>query len=385
MITAEQTSRDAAARTTLALRSRVTPERTVEVSLDEVEVREPGPDQVVVRIEAAAINPADVNLLFAGADVEQAERHSVDGRTVLVAPLSEAAVRGTASRTGLSLPAGTEGAGTVVAAGSSAPAQALLGKLVGVVPGGTYTGLRVSDASACLPFGDGTSALDGAGWFVNPMTASAMLVTMRQEGHRALVHTAATSSLGRMLQRLCIADGVPLVNIVRRPEQARELAELGAEHVCDTSSEHFPTELEEAIASTGATLAFDAVSGGPLAGQILAAMERVLTRDEPLRPYGSQVYKQVYLYGLLNPGATDLTWSGYGTSWGVGGWNIVARLQSLDPETLARVRSRVASELHTTFATRFADTLTLEQALDPDLVRSYSRLGTNAKYAITPA
>lgn len=369
--------------TALALRSRVTPERTVEVSLDEVEVPEPGSGQVVVRVEAAAINPSDLGMLFAGADLEEAHTEAVDGRATLVAPLSEAAARAASSRVGRSLPVGNEGAGTVVAAGASDEAQALLGKLVGVMGGGMYGQLRCLDATSCLALPEGTTAVEAASWFINPVTALTMLATLREEGHRAMVHTAAASSLGRMLVRLCLADGVPLINVVRRPEQADELRELGAEHVCDSSSERFHEQLTDAMAATGATIAFDATGGGHLASDILDAMEQTLTRDAPFDRYGSPVHKQVYLYGSLDRAPTELARS-YGISWGVGGWLVSRRLERLGPEAVAEMRTRVAAELRTTFATTFAASISLTQALDPDTARRYSRAGTNGKHVVDP-
>jgi NADPH2:quinone reductase len=369
--------------TALALRSLVTPERTVEVSLDEVEVPEPGLDQVVVRVEAAAINPSDLGMLFAGADLEQAQTTTVEGRPVLVAPLSEPAARAGAPRRGRSLPVGNEGAGTVVAAGASDEAQALLGTVVGVIGGGMYGQLRCLDAGACQPFPVGTTAVDGAAWFVNPMTALAMLATLRGEGHRAMVHTAAASSLGRMLLKLCLAEGVPLVNVVRRPEQAGELLKLGAEHVCDSSSASFHEQLTDAVAATGATLAFDAIGGGPLASDILDAMEQTLIRDAPFDRYGSPVHKQVYLYGSLDRTPTELTRT-YGMSWGIGGWLVGRRLEQLGPQTVAQMRARAAAELRTMFATSFAARIGLAQALEADTARTYSRAGTNEKHVLDP-
>jgi NADPH:quinone reductase len=369
--------------TSLALHSLVTPDRTIEASLDEVEIPEPGPDQVVVRVEAAAINPSDLGMLFAGADLDHAQTKDAGGRPVLVAPLSEAAARAATARVGQPMPVGNEGAGTVVAAGASDGAQALLGKVVGLIGGGMYSQLRLVDAHFCQAFPDGTTAVDGAAWFVNPMTASAILATMREEGHSALVHTAAASSLGRMLARLCRADAVPLVNVVRRREQATELLEAGAEHVCDSSSDSFQEELEEAVAATGATLAFDAIGGGELIDDILAAMERALTRGASFDRYGSAVHKQVYIYGGLDRGPTTLHRT-YGMSWDIGGWLVSRRLQQLGPDATATMQQRVASELRTTFATSFAASISLAQALDPGIARTYARASTNSKHVIAP-
>ncbi len=367
----------------LTLRSLVTAERTVEVSLQQVEVPAPQADEVVVEVQAAAINPSDLGVLFAGGDLQRARAGQSGGRPALVAPLSEAAAGSAAGRVGRSLPVGNEGAGTVVAAGSSAQAQALLGKVVGVIGGGMYAQRRCVHVSLCQPFPDGASAADGAGWFINPMTASGMLATMRDEGHSALVHTAAASSLGRMLVRLCVADGVGLVNVVRRPEQVAELRDAGAQYVCDSSSGAFSGDLARAVAETGATLAFDAIGGGELTDQILDAMERALMRDAPFDRYGSPTHKQVYVYGRLDSGPTTLRGS-YGMSWGIGGWLLLRRLQQLGADVAARMQARVAAELTTTFATSFSGSIGLAQALDPEIARTYGRASTGGKHLVDP-
>ncbi|HTU29524.1 MAG TPA: hypothetical protein VMF07_09090 [Solirubrobacteraceae bacterium] len=367
----------------LAVRTLVTAEGTVEVSLQDVPVGEPGPDEVVVRVEGAAINPSDLGVLFAGADLQRAETVQRDGRPALVAPLSEGAARAVAGRAGQPLTAGNEGAGTVIAAGSSEAAQALMGKVVGMVGGAMYTELRRIDLRACQPFPEGTSAADGAGWFINPMTASAMLATMRAEGHSAIVHTAAGSSLGHMLLRLCLADGVGLVNVVRRAEPAAELREAGATHVCDSSSRRFSEELTDAVAATGATLGFDALGGGELIDQILDAMERAQMRGRPFDRYGSTTHKQVYVYGGLERSPTTLRRT-YGMSWGVGGWLLYRSLQRLGGEAAAEMQARVAAELTTTFATSFTDSIGLSAVVDPDVVRTYGAASTGGKHLVDP-
>ncbi len=366
-----------------SVRTLVTPDGTVEVSLEDVPLAAPGPDEVVVRIEAAAINPSDLGVLFAGADLERAEAAQRGGLPALLAPLPEAAARAAAGRVGQPLTAGNEGAGTVVAAGSSEAAQALMGKVVGVIGGGMYTELRRIEVRACQPFPEGTAAADGAGWFINPMTASAMLGTMRAEGHCAIVHTAAGSSLGRMLLRLCLADGVGLVNVVRRAEPGAELREAGAEHVCDSSASGFPDELGEAVAATGATLGFDALGGGELIDQILDAMERAQMRGRPFDRYGSPTHKQVYVYGGLDRRPTTLRRT-YGMSWGVGGWLLYRALQRLGGEAAAEMQARVAGEVTTTFATSFSASIGLSAVVDPEIARGYGRASTGGKHRVDP-
>jgi NADPH:quinone reductase len=259
--------------TALQLRSLVTADRTVELFLEEVEVPEPGPGDVVVRVEATPINPSDLGLLLAGADVTAAVSSGPADRPVVTAPLPDAAMRAVKARVGVPMPVGNEGAGTVVASGSSAAAQGLLGKSVGVAGGAMYAQYRCVDASLCLELPEGTTAIDGASPFVNPMTSLGMVETMRLEGHKALVHTAAASNLGQMLNRLCIEEQVPLVSIVRRQEHEDLLRSAGASYVCNSTSQAFMDELTAAVTATGATLAFDAIGGGKLASQILTCME----------------------------------------------------------------------------------------------------------------
>lgn len=371
------------ARRSLSVRTLVTADRMVEVSLQDVAVAAPGPDEVLVRVEAAAINPSDLGVLFADGDLERARSERRDGRPALVAPLSETAAAAAAGRVGTPLTAGNEGAGTVIAAGSSKAAQALMGRVVGMVGGAMYTQLRCINVGACQPFPDGTTAADGAGWFINPMTASAMLATMRAEGHSAIVHTAAASSLGRMLLRLCTADEVPLVNVVRRAETAAELREAGAEYVCDSSSDTFAADLTEAVAATGATLAFDALGGGELADQILDSMERALMRDQPFERYGSPIHKQVYLYGRLDRRPTALRRT-YGMAWAVGGWLLYPAMRRLGAEVSAQMQARVASEVTTTFATSFSAAVSLTDVIDPEIAQVYGRASTGGKHLIDP-
>jgi NADPH:quinone reductase len=366
----------------LRLESQVTPEATVVLSLAEGEVRAPGPDEVIVRIEAAPINPSDLSLMFAYGDVARAEVGGSAERPVVTVPLSPGAMKAVGARVGTRMPLGNEGAGTVVAAGSGDVARALEGRRVAVT-GGAYSQLRRFKASACLLLPDGATAKDGAAAYVNPMTALGMVETMRAQGHRALVHTAAASSLGQMLLRLCSEDGVPLVNIVRSPAQVARLRKAGAAYVCDSSAEDFDAELTAAIKDTGATIAFDAVGGGELADRILRSMERALSEGAEYQHYGSPVHKQVYLYGFLDQSPAVFRRS-YGLSWGVGGWLMPRFLEQAGSERVAEMRRRVAAHLTTTFATEFTEEVTLTGVLHPDAIAAYARPATGSKFLINP-
>src|SRR6478609_2896680 len=331
----------------LELRSLVKSDGTLELSLHEVPVPTPATNEVLVRVEASPINPSDLGVLIPGADMTTATVEGTPERPIVTASLGAGALAGLSARIDKPLPVGNEGAGTVVAAGQSSAAQALLGKTVGIAGGGMYTQYRVVDAAACLVLPSGASA------FVNPLTALGMLETMRREGHSGLVHTAAASNLGQMLVKLCIADGVPLVNIVRKPEQEELLRSLGAVHVCNTTSPTFNADLVEALKATSATLAFDATGGGTLASQILNGMEvAASSAATEYSRYGSAVHKQVYIYGGLDTGPTILA-RNFGMAWGVGGWFLTPFLQQAGIETLARLRARVAAEITTPFASTY--------------------------------
>jgi len=371
--------------TSLQLRSLVKADQTVELFLAAVEVPPPGPGEVVVRVEASPINPSDLGLLLAGADVTAAAVTGSADRPVVTMPLSDAAMRAARGRVGVPMPVGNEGAGTVVAAGSSAAAKALLGKLVAVAGGAMYAQYRCVDASLCLELPDGTEPADGASAFVNPMTTLGMVETMRLEGHTALVHTAAASNLGQMLNRLCIAEQIPLVNIVRRPEQEELLRSAGASHVCNSASPAFMDELTDALTATGATLGFDATGGGTLASQILTCMELAASAAAPgYSRYGSAVHKQVYIYGSLDRRPTELTRT-FGMAWGVGGWLLTPFLGKIGPDGTERLRRRVAAQLTTTFASSYTGQVSLAGALNPDTMADYARQATGSKYLITPA
>ncbi|MEO6956687.1 MAG: zinc-binding dehydrogenase, partial [Antricoccus sp.] len=346
----------------LQLRSLVTDQQTIELSLTEIELPEPQPNEVVVAIEATPLNPSDLGLLFAGADMSQATISGDEQRPVVTAALSAGAFRAATPRVGRSLPVGNEGAGRVVAAGSSAEAQALLGTMVALSGGAMYTQYRHIDAAACLPVPDGTSAKLAAASFVNPMTTLGMIYTMRAEGHTALVHTAAASNLGQMLVKLCLEEGIPLVNIVRSQAQCELLLGIGATHVLDSSTDTFTEDLIAALTETGATLAFDAIGGGKLASQILTCMESALSAGQQFSGYGSATHKQVYLYGGLDTGPTELR-RAYGMAWGVGGWLLPPFLGTIDAQTYSELRQRVANGLTSTFASSYTDEVSLQDAL----------------------
>jgi NADPH:quinone reductase-like Zn-dependent oxidoreductase len=370
--------------TGLELRSLVTAEGKLELSLVEVPVATPGPNEVLIRVEAAPINPSDLGLLLAGVDVSTAAVSGTPERPVVTAELPSGAMRALAARVGASLPVGNEGAGTVVEAGSSDAAQALVGKVVALAGGGMYTQYRTADASACLQLPDGTPATAGASSFVNPLTALGMVETMRSEGHTALVHTAAASNLGQMLVKLCLEENVQLVNIVRKPEQEDILRGLGAVHVCNSTSPTFMDELVDALKATSATLAFDAIGGGTLASQILTGMEIAANAaGGGYSRYGSTTHKQVYVYGGLDRSPTVLNRS-FGMAWGVGGWLLTPFLMSVGPETFVALRQRVAAGLTTTFASSYTKEISLAEALQPEAFNAYARTSTGEKYLIAP-
>jgi NADPH2:quinone reductase len=370
--------------TGLQLRSTLKSEGVLELTLVRIPTPAPKPSEVVVRVEASPLNPSDIGLLLSGVDLATLKASGTTDEPVLTGSVAPEVVRFSAARVGHSLPVGNEGAGVVVAAGSSPAAQALLGKTVSVIGGAMYSQYRCVDASQCLVLPEGTTPEDGASWFVNPLTALGMVETMRSEGHTALVHTAAASNLGQMLQKICTADKIGLVNIVRKPEQAELLRSIGATHVCDSSLPSFMEDLVEALSATSATIAFDAIGGGKLGSQILTGMEIAASRKEKsFSRYGSSVHKQLYIYGGLDRGPTILNRS-YGMMWGIGGWLLTPFLQKAGGETAQRLRERVGRELKTTFASKYAKRVGLREALDPKVVAAYGRQATGEKYLITP-
>ena len=369
--------------TSLQLRSLVKSSGELELSLAKVPIPEPGADEVAVQIEAAPINPSDLALLVGPADVSAAKVAGSGVDAVVTAPIAPAFMRALASRADESMPVGNEGAGKVVAAGASPEAQALLGKTVALIGGATYAQHRLAKAAEVVPLAPGVTAAEGASCFVNPLTALGMTETMRREGHTALVHTAAASNLGQMLNKVCIADGIGLVNIVRSAEQAKILKDIGAKYVVDSTSPNFMDELTDAIAETGATIAFDAIGGGKLASQILSAMEVAINRKATAYSrYGSSVHKQVYIYGGLDTRPTELARS-YGLAWGVSGWLLTPFLMKIGPDA-AKLRARVSAELKTTFASHYTAQISLAEVLKPEVIAAYARKATGEKYLIVP-
>ncbi|MBL8952119.1 MAG: zinc-binding dehydrogenase [Myxococcaceae bacterium] len=371
-------------RTGLQLHSTVQANGELTLSLAEVTAPAPGPNEVTVKIEAAPINPSDLWLMLAGADFSKATAGGTPQSPVVTAKVPEPVLRTLGARIGVPMPVGNEGAGTVIEAGSSPAAQAVLGKKVAMLGGAMFSQVRTVPLDQCLPLPEGTKAADGAAAFVNPLTALSMLETMRREGHTALVHTAAASNLGQMLVKLCLKDGVPLVNIVRKPEQVALLEGLGAKHVVSSSSPSFMKDLIAAVTATGATLAFDAIGGGKLASQILTAMEVAASAKETkYSRYGSSTHKQVYIYGNLDRGPTELG-RAFGLAWGVGGWLVTPFLQKLGAGPVQAMRARVISELKTTFASSYVGELSLAGALSLESIAKYASASTGQKYLIVP-
>ncbi|MEM1189510.1 MAG: zinc-binding dehydrogenase [Pseudomonadota bacterium] len=370
--------------TTRQLRSLFGDDGVLRLSLEETEIADPAAHEVVVRVEATPINPSDLGLLFGAADMSTARFSGTPEAPVVEADVSESRRHLMAGRLGQSLPVGNEGAGTVIAAGASEEAQALLGKTVGLLGGELYAGLRLLPAAMCLPLREGATAEQGASCFVNPMTALGMTETMRMEGHKALVHTAAASNLGQMLNRICLADGIDLVNIVRKDEQAEILRGLGARYIVNSSLDTFTDDLVGALRDTGATLAFDAIGGGRLVSDIFSAMERVAAAElQEYSRYGSSTFKQVYIYGSLDFSPTTLQRS-FGFAWGLSGWLLPNFLARAGAEVVGRMRTRVADELTTTFASHYSQRISLAEVLSPEAMAVYGRQATGEKFLIEP-
>ena len=369
--------------TALELRSLVTADGELRLSLEPVTPPEPGADEVLVRVEAAPINPSDLGLLLGPADLATLRAGGTAERPTLTAMVPPERMGMLRARLDQSLAVGNEGAGTVIAAGANA--QALLGKRVGMLGGAMYATHRTVPVRDTITLPEGASAADGASMFVNPLTALAMVEVMRAEGHNALVHTAAASNLGQMLNRICQADEVSLVNIVRSPAQAQLLRDAGAAHVVDSTADGFRGALTDAIAATGATVAFDAIGGGKLANAILHAMEAAANRAATAYSrYGSTQFKQVYIYGGLDVGPTLLD-RGFGFAWSVGGFLLTPFLVKAGPAKVAEMKARIARELTTTFASHYTHTIGLADALRPEIVEQYQRKATGQKFLIDPS
>ncbi|WP_010184943.1 zinc-binding dehydrogenase [Sphingomonas sp. PAMC 26605] len=371
--------------TGLQMVSRVTKEARLEVTLVDQPIAEPRDDQVVVKVLATPINPSDLGLLFGAADMSSATATTRDGHPLVTAEVPPGGMRAMAGRLDEAMPIGNEGAGIVVKAGASDAAQALLGKTVAMLGGAMYAQYRVLRVADCMVLPDGTAPADGASCFVNPLTSLAMTEVMRREGHTALIHTAAASNLGQMLVKICLKDGIPLVNVVRSPAQAELLRGIGAQHVADSSQPDFLDTLTAMIVETGATLAFDAIGGGKLAGQLLACMEAAaVKRMTTYSRYGSDTFKQVYIYGGLDVAPTTLNRNSFGFSWALGGFLLTPFLVKVGPAVVQQMRDRVVAELTTTFASHYTHEISLVEALQPEVFAAYNRRATGAKYLICP-
>ena len=368
------------------IRTKVTSAGEVELSIAKVEIPEPKEDEVLIRVEAAPINPSDLGLLLSFAADLGSIRIEGDGDKVVTSmPIHPRLMASMKPRLDQSMPAGNEGSGVIIDAGSNA--KELIGKTVGLAGGSMYSQYRCVAAANCLVMEEGTTSVEAASSFVNPLTALAFVETMKMENHTAMVHTAAASNLGQMLVRICKEDGIPLVNIVRKQEQVELLIALGAQYVCNMSEASFMEDLVLALSETGATLGFDATGGGnsgELPGQILAAMEIAANKAaKEYSRYGSDTYKQVYIYGGLDPSPTVLK-RAFGMSWGLGGWLLTPMIGKIGMEKFQAMRQRVAKEIKTTFASSYAQEISLSEMLQPDVIRSYAKQATGEKYLVCP-
>lgn len=368
----------------IQLTSTVSDDNKLTLALQDIEMPTPGADEVVVRIEAAPLNPSDFGVMFSAADMSTAVQSGTEQSPVVTADIPAKFMPSLKTRVNEDTPVGNEGAGTVVAAGSSEAAQTLMGKMVAVIGGGTYRQYHCVNVKSCLELKEGTTAKEGASSFVNPLTALAMVETMRAEGHKAIIHAAAASSLGQMLNRICMADGIDLINIVRKEEQEKLLRDMGAKYVVNSSKDTFLKDLTAAIVETGATISFDPVGGGQLTSDILNCMEAAITRDvEEYSVYGSNTFKQAYIYGALNRGPITLN-RNFGFAWGVNGFLLFNALGKLGTKTVMAMRKRVAEEITTTFASSYTHEVTLEEALQLKSIATYGKQATGEKYLITP-
>jgi NADPH:quinone reductase-like Zn-dependent oxidoreductase len=371
-------------KTGLQLRSLIKKSGELEISLLSVPTPEPAEDEVLVRVEATPINPSDLGLLVGAADMSTAKASGTKDSPIVTAKVSQAGMKAMGGRLDESMPVGNEGAGKVIETGSSDAAKALMGKTVAMIGGAMYAQYRVIKARDVLVLPEGATAADGASCFVNPLTALGMTETMRRENHKALVHTAAASNLGQMLNRICLKDGIALVNIVRSAEQAAILRKIGAKHVVDSTAPTFMDDLTEALVETGATIAFDAIGGGKLAGDILTCMEIAVNKTAKVYSrYGSSVHKQVYIYGSLNTGPVELN-RAFGMAWGVGGWLLFPFLMKIGRADGEKLRQRVAAELKTTFASHYTQVVSLQEALQLSNIAVYNKRATGEKFLINP-
>jgi len=366
----------------LVLHSTTTQNGSVRLSLDPAPVDAPGDDEVVVRVEATPINPSDLGAMLGPADLATAKAEGTGAARTVTARVPEQYLSAAAGWINQPVPIGYEGAGTVVSTGRNA--QPLMGKRVGVMGFGLFSRYYKARAMDCIPLPEGTATAEGAALFVNPLTALCMVEALRLEGHRGLVHTAAASNLGQMLNRICIADGVNLVNIVRSQAQVDLLKKAGAKHVVNSSAPNFHADLTAACAATGATLAFDAVGGGALVNEILRAMEEAARQGNKGFGYGSGVYKHIYIYGMLDGSPTVIDRS-YGMDWSVSGFIMTGFLGKIGAEAAVRLRSRIVREMKTTFASHYAGTIGFKELFDPAMLAMLNKQSTGQKYLLDPS
>lgn len=368
--------------TSQQIRSKITSDGQLELSLETVTLPELADHEVLIRVDATPINPSDLGLLLGPADVSSMKVGGTAESPVVTMDVPKKLLKALSARLDQSMPVGNEGAGEVLAAGNNA--SDLIGKTVGLAGGSMYSQYRIVPAKACLVMNEGTTAAEAASCFVNPLTSLSMVETMRMENHTALVHTAAASNLGQMLVKICQADKVPLVTIVRNNEQVEILKALGAEYICNSSADSFKDDLVNALVETGATLAFDAIGGGTLASDILGAMEIAASKNATeYSRYGSSVHKQVYIYGGLDRSPTTLNRT-YGMSWGVGGWLLTPFIGRMGPERFQQLRTQVANEINTTFASTYTKEVSLAGALSAEAIEIYSKQATGEKVLICP-
>ena len=368
------------------IRSEITSEGKLNLSIVTSDVPTPNDDEVLIKVEASPINPSDLGLLISfAADLDSISSQGSGDNTVTSMGIHPGLMQSMKPRIDKSMKVGNEGGGVIVDAGKNV--KNLIGKTVGVAGGAMYSQYRCLPAMSCLVMNEGTTSAEAASSFVNPLTALGFTETMKLENHSALVHTAAASNLGQMLVKICLADDIPLVNIVRKEEHVELLKNLGAKHICNTSDENFMKNLIDCLVETGATLGFDATGGGnegKLAGQILSAMEVAANKNATeYRRYGSDTYKQVYIYGGLDPTPTVLNRS-FGLSWGLGGWLLTPFIGRVGMEKFQEMRDRVAKEITTTFASSYTKEVSLEEMLEPDAIKTYAKQATGTKYLVTP-